>query len=122
MFYQRVCSSTADRRGHTLCSVVDRLLARPERTPLGARGALEEATWAGATKSTPTIARRRVVSPLAGSGEIAATVSEIDGSSAIAAAWSLLELDRGDIAEGAVQPAVVKPRDPFDGRELQLRL
>jgi hypothetical protein len=50
-------------------------------------GALEEVTWAGATKSTSTVARRRVVGPFAGSGEIAATVSEIDGSSAIAAAW-----------------------------------
>jgi len=46
-------------------------------------------TWAGATKSTPTVVRRRVVSPFAGFGEIVATdpLSEIDGSSAIAAAW-----------------------------------
>src|ERR1035438_465299 len=34
----------------------------------------------------------------------------------------VFELDRGDVAEGAVQPVVVKPCDPFDGRELQLRL
>ena len=33
----------------------------------------------------------------------------------------LLELDRRDVAEGLVQPVVVEPRDPLDGRELELR-
>src|SRR5450755_259898 len=80
----------ADRRGHTPCLVCRLLLARPERTPAWSEGALVEATWAGATKSTPTVARRRVVSPFAGLGEIAATdpSTEIDRSSAIAAACS----------------------------------
>ena len=58
-------------------------------TPLGARARWRKRPGAGATKSTPTVARRRVVSPFAGFGEIVATdpLSEIDGSSAIAAAW-----------------------------------
>jgi hypothetical protein len=34
----------------------------------------------------------------------------------------VFELDRGDVAEGAVQPILVKPRDPGDGRQLELRL
>src|SRR5919197_5372610 len=35
-------------------------------------------------------------------------------------AVALLELDRWDVAERRVQPAVVEPGDPFDDRELEL--
>src|SRR5450755_2089802 len=95
----RVCPSSAELRSMFL----NRRSERPHAvlgpltgcwrglsgTPLGATSALEEASWAGPTKSTPTVARRRVVSPFAGFGETVASdpLSEIDGSSAIAAAW-----------------------------------
>jgi hypothetical protein len=35
---------------------------------------------------------------------------------------ALFELDWRDVAERGVQPVVVEPRDPGDGRELDLRL
>ncbi len=97
---------------------------RPERTPLGAD---ERAGGSVLGRSDEIDADRRETSrcqPVCGLGgdrrdrsvERNRRIQRDRGGVVV------LELDRGDVAEGAVQPVVVKPRDPFDGRELQLRL